>query len=128
MDAEFIQWSGEDWQEHVALLLKRHYPIGHFQEIPDAHLGDAGLEGFTNCGCAYQYYAPEEPLSKADRLEKHKTKIRKDIKKFRDNRDLLVKLFGLVKIHAWVLVVPIFDSKELISYGETKAAEVRALG
>lgn len=76
------------------MLLKRHYAPGQFQQIPAKDRGDAGLEGFTNDGCAYQCYAPEEPLTLAQRTEKHKKKIYRDIKKFRENCTLLRGLLG----------------------------------
>src|SRR5580698_3196602 len=81
MASTFKTWSGDEWQEHIVMLLKRHYAPGQFQEIPDKHRGDAGLEGFTNDGCAYQCYSPEEPLEIAGRLDAHKRKIYRDIQK-----------------------------------------------
>ena len=36
-------WSGDEWQRYILQLLKRHYQLGEFQEIPDRHLGDCGL-------------------------------------------------------------------------------------
>src|SRR5436305_8600583 len=111
-------WSGDEWQEHVLLLLKRHYGPGEFQEVPDTDQGDAGLEGFSNDGCAYQCYAPEEPLTLQQRAEKHKRKIYKDIQKFVKNQAVLLALIGSVKIKRWILVVPRIDSKEVIGYAE----------
>ena len=128
MAYEYKPWSGNEWQEHVLLLLKRHYGPGGFQELPDTDQGDAGLEGFSNDGCAYQCYAPEEPLTVQQRADKHKRKIYKDLRKFCKNQALLQPLLGLVKVKCWILVVPRFDSKDVVAYAETQAANVRATG
>lgn len=128
MAYDYKQWSGDEWQKHVLLLLKRHYGPGKFQEVPDTDQGDAGLEGFSNDGCAYQCYAPKEPLSVQQRADKHKRKIYKDLRKFCKNQALLQPLLGSTKITCWILIVPRFDSKEVISYAESQAAVVRAAG
>lgn len=127
MISEYRQWSGDEWEQHISMLLKRHYAPGQFQQIPAKDRGDAGLEGFTNDGCAYQCYAPEEPLTLAQRAEKHKRKVYRDVKKFRENAPLLTTLLGQTKIKCWILVVPTFDSKDVIAYGEQQAVEVRML-
>ena len=102
--------SGEEWQKWADKLLQRHYGPGGYQKIPDKHKGDAGIEGFADtAGHAYQAYGPEEPLSTRERYEKHRTKMTNDIQKFIDNRIVLAKLFGEVKINKWILLVPIFE-------------------
>ena len=118
-------WAGDEWQEYILLLLKRHYGPAHFQEIPDKDQGDCGLEGFSRDGSAYQCYSAQEPLSIADLTAKQKTKVTKDIKKFRDNSVQLRGLLGGTKIGRWILVVPRFDSKDLLVHTAKKAEEVR---
>lgn len=127
MAEQVVNWAGDDWQEHVLLLLKRHYGPGWFQEIPDQDRGDCGLEGFSHDGCAYQCYAAQEPLSIEDLVTNQKRKITRDIKKFCDNAGDLKKFFGPLLIGCWVFVVPRFPSKEVIKHGEKKAEEVRSL-
>jgi hypothetical protein len=62
--APFIRgWEGNDWQEHVLTLLRSHYDPGQFQDVPDNHVGDFGIEGYSLDGCVYQCYAAQEPLS-----------------------------------------------------------------
>ncbi|WP_437954792.1 hypothetical protein WME76_24855 [Sorangium sp. So ce119] len=107
-------------------MLKMRYALGDFQEVPDRHRGDFGIEGFSRDGRAYQCYAPLEPLATNARYENQRDKIATDIKKFIDNKDDLVKVFGPTKIARWVLAVPTFDSGPLVQHAEKKAAEVRA--
>ncbi len=121
----FSYWSGEDWQEYVMHLLRRRYRPGAFQEIPDKDRGDCGLEGFSDDGNAYQCYAAQEPLSVLQRAEAQKLKITRDIKKFKDNELKLKTLFGPLQIKRWVLLVPTFDSKEVLAHAEKKAHEIR---
>lgn len=117
--------SGDEWQDWAEKLLQRYYGPGEYQKIPDNHKGDAGLEGFTvSTGHAYQVYGPFEPLSTADRHEKLRTKITNDIRKFIENRDVLTKLLGNVKIRRWILLVPYFDSKEIVVHAAKKTQEV----
>lgn len=119
-------WDGNEWQQHIVRLLKIRYPMGDFQEVPDRHRGDFGIEGFSRDGRAYQCYSAEEPLETSARYENQRDKMSTDIKKFIDNKDDLTKVFGPLKIRLWVFAVPIFDSSLLVQHAEKKAAEVRA--
>jgi len=115
----------EEWQEHIILLLKRRYGATEFQEIPDRDRGDYGLEGFARDGSAYQCYAAEEPLSTKELYDKQRNKITKDINKFKNNQADLVKIFGPTKISRWILVVPRWESKDLLKHAEKKAEYIR---
>ena len=115
----------EEWQGRIILLLKRHYGVTGFQEIPDRDRGDYGLEGFARDGSVYQCYAAEEPISTGDLYAKQRNKITKDLDKFKDNKDGLIKIFGPTKISRWVLVVPRWESKDLLKHAEKKAEEIR---
>jgi len=121
-------WDGNDWQKYIIRLLKMRYAVGEFQEVPDRHRGDFGIEGFSRDGRAYQCYAAQEPLATNDRYVAQRDKISTDIKKFIDNKDELIKLFGPTKIARWILAVPTFDSGPLVQHAEKKAAEVRGAG
>jgi len=115
----------EEWQERIILLLKLQYRATGFQEIPDRDRGDYGLEGFARDGSVYQCYAAEEPLSTGNLYAKQRHKITKDLNKFKDNKDGLIKIFGPTKISRWILVVPRWESKELLKHAEKKAEEIR---
>jgi len=117
--------SPEEWQERIILLLKRRYGVTEFQEIPDRDRGDYGLEGFARNGSVYQCYAAKEPLSTNELYAKQRNKITKDLSKFKDNKDDLIKIFGPTKISCWVLVVPRWESKDLLKHAEKKAEEIR---
>ena len=115
----------EEWQERIILLLKQRYGATGFQEIPDRDHGDYGLEGFARDGSVYQCYAAEEPLSTKELYDKQRNKITKDINKFKNNQGDLVKIFGTTKISRWILVVPRWESKDLLKHAEKKAKDIR---
>lgn len=121
--------SGEDWQDWANQLLTCHYGPTEYQRVPDNDRGDAGLEGFTfAAGHAFQAYGCEEPLSTQDRYKKQRNKMTTDIGKFINNKAILSRVFGQVKITRWVLFVPYYDSKEIVSHASAKTAEVIAAG
>ena len=117
--------SGNEWQIFADKLLQRHYGPTEYQKIPDRDRGDAGIEGFTiSHGHAYQIYGPVEPLSTRERYEKLRTKMTNDTRKFRRNHELLKKIFGDVKITRWALLVPYYDSKEIVLHATKKTKEI----
>lgn len=113
------------WERHICTLLRYRYGPVNVANVPAKHQGDVGLDAFSFCGHAYQCYAPEEPLSTADRYEKHRDKMTRDIGKFIDRKDKILSIVGNVVFDRWVLVVPLCDSKELLAHAATKAEEVR---
>jgi hypothetical protein len=115
---------GDEWQELVIKLLYLHYGTD-LVEVPDTHRGDGGIEAFALDGCAFQCYAPEGPATPAEIADKHKKKVSRDLKKFRDNRNKLIKIFGTTKIKRWVLLVPEHCSSDVVEFCHTKAEEVR---
>ena len=118
---------GEEWQAWADRLLERHYGPAEYQKIPDRYQGDAGIEGFTvSEGHAYQAYGPEEPLTTEERYRKHRSKMTADVQKFIDNDSKLAKLLGNIKITRWILFVPFFDSREIVSHAAKKTLEVLA--
>lgn len=104
------------------------YGFRDYVQVPDQVRGDFGIEGFSADGCAFQCYAPEEPLTVAERNKRHKQKITADLNKFAANSAHLVKLFGLTKISHWILVVPRYDDKQVLAHAEEKASKIRLLG
>lgn len=119
-------WQPKEWEQHVNNLLRTKHGQENYIKIPDGHSGDAGIEGYSLSGNAYQCYAPEELCGKAELCEKQKNKITRDIKKFIDNKDKLHPIFGSTKIKRWILVVPNHVSKDLIIHANKKASEVLA--
>lgn len=116
--------SGTDWENWGNQLLFERYGHTDYQRVPDRDRGDAGIEGFSLDGCAYQLYGPEEPLSTKQRYIKHRDKITQDVGKFVSNQSLLGQLFGDLKIRRWILFVPLHDSKEAVSHATKKTGEV----
>jgi hypothetical protein len=118
-------WDGDEWQKHITNLLKMHYPLGDFVEIPDRDGGDNGIEGFTRDGNCFQCYAPVEPLSVDELYKKQRKKMTDDINKFIKNKEELAEFFGPTKITRWILVVPRHDTSKLVAHAERKAKLVR---
>lgn len=117
--------SGEEWQIWAVRLVQRRYGPAEYQQIPDNHRGDAGLEGFViGSGHAYQMYGPEEPLTTDERYKKHRKKMSDDVLKFINNQKILSNILGMIKIRRWILLVPYFDSKEIIKHAAKKTKEV----
>lgn len=117
---------GQEWQQWATQLLHLRYALGNYQEVPDTQQGDAGIEGYSLDGRAYQMYGPEGELTVARRHGKLRDKMTEDIKKFIKNKDKLCRLLGSLKIKRWILLVPSFDSKEIVEHAAKKTAEVLA--
>jgi hypothetical protein len=117
-------WEGEEWEQHIQLLLKRHYRPGDYQEIPAKHCGDFGIEGYSTDGCAYQCYATQEPCTTLQRYESQRNKITTDIGKFIDNKPELIKIFGKTLIRRWILMVPVAESAQLVQHASKKTQQV----
>ncbi len=121
--------AGQEWQDWATQLLHCHYAKGDYQPVPDKDRGDAGIEGFSTNGCVYQMYGPEGELTFAQRHNRIRDKITRDITKFIADKDgKLSKLFGGTKIRRWILLVPYFDSRELVEHAARKTKEVLAAG
>ncbi len=127
MNLSPIQWEPAEWQAFCLDLLRLRHQ-SDLVPIPDRDRGDSGIEAFSRNGCAYQCYAPEEPLSVKDRYEKQRAKLTNDIGKFKRNSDMLHRLLGTTMISRWILLVPLHDSKELNVHASAKSEELRAAG
>src|SRR5438034_5031664 len=127
MPGEIWTSSPDDWQRLALQLLKLRYDVGQFLEVPDTVHGDYGIEGFSRDGIAFQCYAPEgEPLSVAELTKRQKAKVARDLRKLVFNAAKLAQVVGQTVLKRWVLLVPRWEDKELISYSEQIAKEVRA--
>lgn len=118
-------WQGNDWESWCMQLVRRTYGRDKVQPVPARHKGDLGIEAFTHDGHAFQCYAVEEPVSTKERYEKQRDKLTRDIGKLYARQEEFVKLLGDVKIHCYFLMLPLWDSKELVQHATGKAAEVR---
>lgn len=116
-------WEGKEWENHIQLLLKRHYGTD-YQDVSDEDGGDYGMEGFSLNGCVYQCYAAKEPVTTEELYENQRDKITRDINKFKKNKLDLIKIFGDLKIKRWILVVPRYKSAKLLKHTEKKSQEV----
>lgn len=113
MSTTVMPLEGIAWQRWANQLLIEHYGPTTYIKIPDTQ-GDGGIEGFTcPCGIAYQAYGAEKEKSGKALYEAQRDKMTRDINKFIDNAPLLTKLFGDVKIHKWILLVPRVGLKDL---------------
>ena len=119
-------WQGDEWQEYSQRLLKHHYGPGSYQEVPDTHSGDLGIEGFSMDGCAFQCYAVEGLLDTNTTYERQRDKITADIGKFIRNEKELAQMFGTMRISRWIFMVPDHVSRKLNAHAATKTAEVHA--
>jgi hypothetical protein len=125
MTAGAARLVGDDWEDWANRLLSHHFGPTDYQRVPAKDRGDAGIEGFSvSQREAFQCYGCEEPISVEARYEKQRTKMTIDIKKFIDNRDALLRLFGPLKMRRWVFFVPLFDSKEIVAHAVKKTQEV----
>jgi len=126
MPGEYWHDSGDNWQQLIVKLLKIRYALGEFIEIPDTVRGDCGIEGFVRDGKAFQCYAAEEPLTTAQLTSKQKSKITRDFGKLKDNASKLIPILGATRLSRWILVVPRWEDKDLLSHAESKASEIRS--
>lgn len=124
MAVQVTRLSGDEWQEWATQLLTRRYGPTEYQKVPDNQKGDAGIEGFSRCGHAYQCYSCQEPIGSKARYEAQRDKLTEDIGKFINNKTKLTPIFGTLKVTRWVLFVPFFDSKDLVSHAAKKTTEV----
>lgn len=127
MPEQYREWDGDEWQEHIARLLRARYSEpGMYQEMPSRDKGDLGLEGFSKDGICYQCYAAMPPYTVKTLYENQRDKITEDIAKFINRAPRLNKVFGGIKIKRWLLVVPLFLSTKLLEHCTKKKDEVIA--
>ena len=128
MSANKIYLQGKDWEDWANQLLSVHYGPAEYSRVPDKQQGDAGIEGFTlSDGHVYQAYGCEEPISVPARFIKQRDKMTRDLNKFVNNQASLEKLFGDTKIKKWILFVPKYDSKDILSHAAKKTKEIKLL-
>ncbi len=116
---------GDSWEKWCDACYRDRYQQQHFIKIPASHLGDAGIEGYTLSGIAYQCYCPERNYSDEELHSHLRDKVTKDIGKFidKDNAKRL-KALGIPKIKEWHFVIPEYRDKRIVEHLEKKRIEV----
>lgn len=126
LDVEY--WNGNDWEDHVLRLLQDMHGPENVQPVPAQHKGDCGIDYFcVNKAIVYQCYAPET-IDMAERAIKQRDKITADLRLFCDPMKGAPAVVGKTKVKRWILVVPLHDSKDVVSHAMTKADEVQRRG
>jgi hypothetical protein len=119
-------WSPDDWEDYCdGLFRERHGPTG-FVTVPDRHRGDLGMEGYSidGSGVIYQCYVTEAN-EVGERYAKQRDKMTKDLGKLVAKADRVRGLLGDNVMCFWALVVPLYDSKDLIVHARAKEQEMR---
>lgn len=118
-------WDHDQWELWSVGLVRERFGHANVVDVPDGAGGDHGLEAYTRDGIAFQCYSSEkEPLKPSDRGALQKSKIGKDLKKFREGGPPLQALLGTVKIHTWVLLTPYHEDAAVIPYCNDQAVKV----
>lgn len=117
--------NGDSWEEICQSCYRMKYRDQHYTEIPAAHGGDAGIEGFTRTGIVNQCYCAERDFSENELYEHQRDKMTDDINKLISSkyRDRLIKL-GVPVIKEWHFVIPFYKDARIIQHAETKRQEV----
>ncbi|GLU37404.1 hypothetical protein [Pseudomonas sp. NBRC 100443] len=122
------KYTGITWEAECQLVFKFKHGADGYQQVP-ASPGDYGIEGFTkHTGYAFQCYCPEKQYHQDELYESQRDKINKDLVKLKKNTIELQKILGETKIKNWCFVTPEINRNKLLSYAQTKQAEVRAWG
>jgi hypothetical protein len=121
-------WGQKEWERHAKALCRLRHGPGNFKDVPDDHVGDFGLEGFSTDGFAYQAYAAKEPVSVADLYVRQRTKMNEDLQKFIANAKDISAMLGSIKICRWSLVVPRNGSARIVQHATKKALEISKCG
>lgn len=121
-------WTGAEWQAWCETLWRKRYASKSphdLQMVPAKHQGDLGMEAFSHDGHLYQCYAVEEPISTAERYGKQRDKLSTDLFKLKTKKLDVKKVLGSVIVKKYIYMVPLHDSRHLVSHAQTKAAEVK---
>lgn len=120
---ETLSFDGKSWEAYAFRILRHKYD--DYQRIDDAHGGDIGLEGFSRkAGTVFQCYCPEQTADVAKLYAAERNKITTDIKKFIENCDGLSAFLRPQEVRCWTLVVPKYNSKNLLAHMAKKRREV----
>jgi hypothetical protein len=118
-------WSGHEWQDECVRLLGEKYGTG-LQQVPDARYGDRGIEAFVRSeGEVFQCHAAQG-LAANEIHDAQQSKLTRELRKFTNNRALLVELVG-ASIRRYVFLVPRFADKRIVEHAAKKTTEIRTL-
>jgi hypothetical protein len=116
---------GDDWQEHCLRLLELRYGAA-LQRVPDARLGDLGIEAFTRSdGQVYQCYRAEEPVEPDTLHERQRNKLTRDLSKLTRN---VVEIYAMVDgpICRYVFLVHRVADRRIVQHASEKTRDLRA--
>jgi len=108
-------WDPKEWQNFALQLVRERHGAANVQRVPDEHRGDSGIEAYSFDGCLYQCYAPKFPLPIVERAKKIRAKLNTDVSKLIANAKTIEGWLGAITVSRWILLVPLFDSKEPIT-------------
>ncbi len=114
---------GNAWEELCVKCYRIRYQKDNYVEIPAAHGGDAGIEGFTNKGIVHQCYCPERVYSDNDLYEHQRKKLTTDINKLINNEKRLNSL-GVPVVVEWHFNIPEYRDDRIIKHAENKRKEI----
>ncbi len=108
---------GDKWENLCNSCYRIRYQENGYMEIPAAHKGDGGIEGFTSNGIVYQCYCPEKEYSDDQLYEHMRTKMTNDTKKLiKSEYAITLKKLGIKDIREWHFVVPEYKDKRIIEH------------
>jgi hypothetical protein len=114
---------GDAWEQLCVDCYRIRYQEDHYQEIPAAHGGDAGIEGYTKGGIVHQCYCPERNYSDNDLYVHQRDKITADIEKLLKNGKRFSDL-GVPSIVEWHFNIPEYKDLRILQHAATKQQEV----
>lgn len=118
---------GDAWERWCDDCYRDRYQAQHYIKVPADFLGDAGIEGYTLSGVAYQCYCPERNYNDEELYTHLRDKVTRDIGKLinKDNAKRL-KALGVPAIREWHFVIPEYKDKRIVEHLESKRKEIVA--
>lgn len=115
--------TGNDWEALCVDCYRMRYQSEHYVEIPAAHGGDTGIEGYTQSGIVHQCYFPERTYSDPDLYEHLRNKLTADIEKLKNNAQRFGEL-GVPPVKEWHFNIPEYKDSRIIQHAEAKRKEL----
>ncbi len=124
--------TASEWQAYVNRLgsADAQARSAVYQTVPDRTRGDAGLEGFSSDGHAFQAYYPEPDKTPAQLKTALCSKITQDLAKLHRFRNFWESTLHDRPLRFWRLLVPekSLKDKNVVRHAAEKGTETRALG
>ncbi len=116
---------GDSWEQWCDSCYRDRYQLQNYRKIPAIVGGDAGIEGFTQEGIAYQCYCPERQYSDNELYDHLRDKMTRDIAKLlADKNGKRLKGMGVPPIKEWHFVIPQYKDARILTHAATKTDEV----